>query len=165
MAHFLPNLFAVCQTLLAIKGSHSACAKKPPAFVDEIDSWCQFYQRSMSSFQAHRSKKCKKILMTKLYFFTLLVSALGKAVRKTLMKSTPVLLAISQRLDCNLASLIFCVSTVAACKGTSHICLCHNNNKDSLLSFPDNIARKTTQIRNGLHKLSKRKKYINYWRI
>jgi hypothetical protein len=32
------------------------------------DTWAQFHQRSTYSFYAPRSQKCKKTLMTQLYF-------------------------------------------------------------------------------------------------
>ncbi len=35
---------------------------------DFYDTWCQFHQRSTSSFYRHGSQKRKKTLMTKLYF-------------------------------------------------------------------------------------------------
>ncbi len=39
--HFLPNLFAVRQTLHQKKVSHPMRSKKPWAYVDEIDPWAK----------------------------------------------------------------------------------------------------------------------------
>jgi len=58
-------------------------------FNASLEIRCQFYQCSTSSFYARRSWKHKKILMTWLYFFTILVSVRVKAASKMLVKLTP----------------------------------------------------------------------------
>jgi len=49
-------------SLFTFLGSTTVKAKSK--YVGEIDPWCQFHQRSMSSFCASRSQKRKKILTT-----------------------------------------------------------------------------------------------------
>jgi len=59
-----------------------ACIKAARKHVDEIDSRCQFHQRSTYSFYTRKTQKRKKILLSHQYLFALLGSAGAKAARK-----------------------------------------------------------------------------------
>jgi len=63
----------------------------------DFEIWCQFHQRSTYSFCACRSQKRKKILLSHKYLFTLSGSASVKAVRRTLMKSSPALIKAAHK--------------------------------------------------------------------
>ncbi len=95
-----------------------------------ILSWAQFHQCSTYSFYACRSQKSKKILMTCLYFFTLLGSTSVKAEHKTLVKLTPRFVADSSRwclVDiCGLSGCCCCVTGCCFCCITrcGHWCVC-----------------------------------------
>ncbi len=64
---------------------------------------CQFHQRITYNFYAWRSQKHKKYSLVISIFFTLSGSASVKAVRKTLMKSSPGLFALHKQLSFQLA--------------------------------------------------------------
>jgi len=52
-------------------------------------SWGRFHQRSTYSFYARRSRKCKKIQLSRQYLFMLSGPTSVKSVSRTLMKLTP----------------------------------------------------------------------------
>jgi hypothetical protein len=63
--------------------------KKHAKNVDDIDTWGRFHQHSTYSFCARRDPESARTQSSHQYLFTLLGSTSVKAVRRTLMKSSP----------------------------------------------------------------------------